>query len=707
MNYALPDNDEPPAGDAAFAGEYLLTDGIAEPPDSEDPAELPPIIPDWVRDRHSLTVVTTSTARRTLYQTVFHAARLHVYWWRLARQAHVGIWRAIVALWHYTWDTQGKQLLGAATSVHHEIKGDAQRLQDRHADAIKRHLVIDLAVLTAAVLAVRWVWLAVPEWAQPSALITGTATTLALLGWFGRDEGQPILERWISNGVEVPKLTENLILHALRHSQIPKMEAAVKEHGDKAIRWITPIKRIHNGYETVIDLPDGITVANAVARTDHIASGLQRPASTVWLTGLSEEQGGHASRLRIVVTDTPMRAAAVPSWPLADPETGTFDIFQPIPLGINYLGESVKLNLMFKSGIVGAVPRVGKTFTLRLVALAAALDPTVELHIYDLKGGIDFKPLGRHVAHAFFNTQDPKRAPDILKDLRYLDRDMRRRYDTLDHLEENEPERCPEGKITRDLANDKRLGLHPVLLVIDETQTAFVDWNDGEFEAIITRLAKQGPAVGVMVLLATQSVNSKTIPRSISVTAAVRFCLKVTDHVENDLVLGTSAYSRGYRASDLTMADLGIGYLGGEGQVTQLLRCHLVDGQGAEEIAKRARALRERTGWLSGMAAGEEPDNEDTDSVIEHAVRVWPVGQQHNGGRLHLADLADLLSAEIPDIYTGHGAKEIGALVRTHGDRLVRSQLKIGDANRPGIEWAALAEVAADRELARTQGTQP
>ena len=37
---------------------------------------------------------------------------------------------------------------------------------------------------------------------------------------------------------------------------------------------------------------------------------------------------------------------------------------------------------------------------LRLLALAAALDPTVELHIYDLRGGADMLPL-EPVAHRF------------------------------------------------------------------------------------------------------------------------------------------------------------------------------------------------------------------------------------------------------------------------------------------------------------------
>lgn len=40
---------------------------------------------------------------------------------------------------------------------------------------------------------------------------------------------------------------------------------------------------------------------------------------------------------------------------------------------------------MFALMIIGALPRMGKTFLLRLLALAAALDTSAELHLYDLK----------------------------------------------------------------------------------------------------------------------------------------------------------------------------------------------------------------------------------------------------------------------------------------------------------------------------------
>jgi S-DNA-T family DNA segregation ATPase FtsK/SpoIIIE len=64
--------------------------------------------------------------------------------------------------------------------------------------------------------------------------------------------------------------------------------------------------------------------------------------------------------------------------------------------------------------------------------------------------------------------------------------------------------------------------------------------------------------------------------------------------VENDMILGTSAYRNGLRATQFTSRDLGIGYLAGHGTDAQVVRTHYVDGVAAE------RALQARGGTRAG-----------------------------------------------------------------------------------------------------------
>ncbi len=446
-----------------------------------------------------------------------------------------------------------------------------------------------------------------------------------------------------------------------------------------------------------MDLPDGITVEDAVSASSRIASGLQRPASTVWLSGVPDEEYGHASRLLIQVTNAPLRSIPVPEWPLA--KEGEADLFDPVPIGVDPRGQWVYARLMFSSGVIGAIPRMGKTFTLRLFELAAALDPTAELHIFDLKGGVDHKPLAPRCS-TFVNTADERQAPRVLAALEAIEDDMDRRYETLDELTDTDPIRCPEGQVTRELADDPELGLHPVLVVIEETQTAFVDWKKlkSDFERVVTRLVKQGPAAGVITLVTSQSVNKQTIPRSISTQAGIRICLKVTDDKENNQILGTSASRRGFRAHELTTADKGIGYLAGEEDGTVLTRFCYVDGPQATAIADSAIGRWEQRGPRSRPSPGGK-----SGGIVEDVMKVWPADKRDERGRMHLADLAVLLAGQLPDIY---GGQDNGSLVRSIGARLrsvsgdvVRQQLRIEGTNRAGVRWADLVLVAAEQDI--------
>ena len=77
---------------------------------------------------------------------------------------------------------------------------------------------------------------------------------------------------------------------------------------------------------------------------------------------------------------------------------------------------------------------------------------------------------------------------------------------------------------------------------------------------------------------------------------------------ENDMVLGTSSYKNGLRATTFGPRDKGIGYLVGATDDPQIVRTAYIDGPAAEAIGARARALREAAGTLSGHALGEDDD---------------------------------------------------------------------------------------------------
>jgi S-DNA-T family DNA segregation ATPase FtsK/SpoIIIE len=102
---------------------------------------------------------------------------------------------------------------------------------------------------------------------------------------------------------------------------------------------------------------------------------------------------------------------------------------------------------------------------------------------------------------------------------------LRRRAKVIRELPRHQ---CPENKVTPELASDRRHGLHPVVIGVDECQIWFEHPKYGkEFEDICTDLVKRSPALGFVLIAATQRPDAKAYPPASPPTSPPRFCLKV------------------------------------------------------------------------------------------------------------------------------------------------------------------------------------
>src|ERR1700756_5189584 len=113
----------------------------------------------------------------------------------------------------------------------------------------------------------------------------------------------------------------------------------------------------------------------------------------------------------------------------------------------------------------------------------------------------------------------------------------------------------------------------------------------------------------MFLLLATQPPDKASLPTATSGKRSTRFCLKVMGQIENDMILGTSAYKNGIRATTFRPEiDAGIGYLLGATPAPLVVRTSYLDMHATERVAVRARQLREAAGTLSGVAIGQAED---------------------------------------------------------------------------------------------------
>ena len=84
------------------------------------------------------------------------------------------------------------------------------------------------------------------------------------------------------------------------------------------------------------------------------------------------------------------------------------------------------------------------------------------------------------------------------------------------------------------------------------------------------------------------------------------------------MILGTSAYKNGARATTFRpKIDAGLGYLKGEENTPQVVRTYYLNNADTERAAKRARAIREAAGTLSGVALGEDDSTPQRDVLAD------------------------------------------------------------------------------------------
>ena len=564
------------------------------------PAQLPwgreakrhPVVPVWVKDAAQRRAAAKWAARWFGHASAFHAVRMPKYGARIVYYTPRGAGRVLArwARWMLDHDAHALRL-----DLIERREQAAYLAAVRHRDERVKHRAIASGAAAAGLVAGGVVaYLVFP----PALLLAGIAGA-AMLVWHGRPAGAPFLVDRTVTPSTVARLTVDVVTRALGALGIPELRKAAERND---IAFTAPIQRDGDGWRAELDLPHGITAVDVIERRDSLSSGLRRPLGCVWPEPVDDE---HSGRLVMWIGDRPLAKQGAKPYPLL--EQGAADMFEPLPFGVDQRARAVDVCLMFASMALGAQPRMGKTFAVRLLVLAAALDPTCELHLYDGKGMGDYVML-EAVAHLFLSGSRTDTLLQLRDDLAGLKEEVERRAELLTKL--TRAGRCREGKVTPELARDKALRLHPIVIVLDECHLAF-DTGSGEAKKLgeeITELAEYlvrvGPAAAVSLVASTQRPDAKSLPSGIRANVQRRYCLKVADQGTNDMVLGTSAYKTGVRATEFGLNDKGIGYLLGEGSAPVIVRTYYVDADQAAAIVARARRYREDAGTLSGMAAG-------------------------------------------------------------------------------------------------------
>ncbi|WP_308441018.1 cell division protein FtsK [Catellatospora methionotrophica] len=524
---------------------------------------------------------------------------------------------------------------------------------------------------------------AAPGWVQALAV----AGAVAVFGWIGRSADRPIVTAAVVT-TRVARLTADSVVGALSVLGLAGINQALGKN-PKAVGFAAPISRDGAGWRADVDLPPGVTAGDVMERRDRLASGLSRPLGCVW----PEAQPHiHPGRLVLWVGDQDIATAKPATWPLL--RGGQVDVFKPLPFGVDPRGRAVLLPMVYSNLLIGSIPGMGKTFSLRVPLVGASLDPLVRLWVFELKGTGDLEPVAK-VAERYASGADDDAAEAALIGLRDLRKELSRRADVIKGLPR---ELCPENKVTRELAARRELGLQILVCAIDECQELFSHPEFGKEAAdLAERIIKLGRALGVVLILATQRPDAKSLPTGVSANVGTRFSLRVMGQVENDMVLGTSAYRNGLRATMFTNRDKGVGYLVGATDEPTIVKTYYLDGPAAEKVTDRARALRLAAGTLTGYAAGQDT-TAPRDTLLEDILTVLPAGEPKAWSEV----IADRLAQLRPDVYGGWGAEQVAAALKPHGvgtGQVFRTDPATGKgANRRGITRDHISRALTERD---------
>ncbi|QKW07339.1 cell division protein FtsK [Streptomyces sp. NA04227] len=607
-----------------------------------------PIIASWLTSRRDFLATARQASSRAGYASLYHGLRAPWYATQLTMMAPRGACRFVTATDRWVWDREAAPLRDWA--VRTEDVDEYLKLARLRAGRVRLRLFVTVVAAVFGLGFALWLYVMAPDF-----LYVFAAGGVLTLGFLGQHQDAPVIGPAVLR-TEVQKLTSSIVLRGLDSIGNQKISAAIKKGGDMdGMRFTAEITRDGPGYRADLDLPYGVVPEDVMEKREALASGLRRKLGCVWPAGDPDE---HQGRLVLYVGDRPMNETKKPAWPLL--KSGQVDLFRPVVFGNDQRMRDMSVTLMFAAIVIGSIPRMGKTFLLRLFLLIAALDPRAALYAFDFKGTGDLGAL-EPVCHRYRAGDEPEDIEYVLHALRELREELRRRAKVIKSLPRSI---CPESKVTPALASDKRYGLHPIVVGLDECQVPFEDEKYGaEIESICTDITKRGPALGIVGLFATQRPDAKSLPPGISANAVLRFCLKVMNHQANDMVLGTGAYKSGIRSTMFSRLDLGICWMSGEGDDPRIVASAFVDAVGAEQVAARARRMREEYGNITGHALGEGPAAAAGVDMLADVVTVIDAAEDQVWNERVAARLGELR----PDVYTGWTSANVTAALKPWG----------------------------------------
>ncbi|MEV6832845.1 FtsK/SpoIIIE domain-containing protein [Amycolatopsis sp. NPDC051102] len=528
--------------------------------------------------------------------------------------------------------------------------------------------------------------------------IAGTAGVATYLWNLGRtSQSVPQLFRPASARlVDDVIITPSIVVTALRDLRISELRRKIEQMEDGGAAMLSPIRLAGCGVEFDVHLPSGVDTEEVKRKRRKFAENMGRHEHEVFLSTPPSPR-----TIRVWAADSGELDKPIGPSPLVTDPTITADLYTGrAPWGLDLRGDAVMMSLLQCHLLITGLSKQGKTASLRALALWLALDPSVQLHIADLKGIGDWR-MFKPVAETLIEGPTDAHCIQATELLEWGVEEMERRLLAFDG------DKYRNG-VPRELAKPGG-PFAPIVLLVDEAQQAFMNpavddqknpyggqTSKSRYFMAARKIHNQGRAVNVVLWEGTQDPTDQNLPKLVREGAHVRAALALGTESQSRMALGDKAVDGGAAPHELRSGlDKGTLVVAGEGvplpagQASMTVRTHFIDGDDAATVIERAVVIR-------GGARAEPAQVEATPEVRDV---LDDVAEVLAGRDLKATDVAALLRKLAPGYapyaeLTGKALKELleneGCPVRRKDGIVTVSARYVSDAiaDRGPVEGA-------------------
>jgi S-DNA-T family DNA segregation ATPase FtsK/SpoIIIE len=359
-------------------------------------------------------------------------------------------------------------------------------------------------------------------------LATGSAlVAFALLGR-RTDAGELYSDRDAKIG-DGDRMTDEMIDRAFRDAGIIKAEQVVV--------FRSPVIQDGRAWLVHVEVTGGVTVDDVQKKTGSLASALGIPRHQMDI-----RHEGREDQFSLWVSMTDPFGRTVPN-PLIG-QDGKINAWKKgLPLGFDKRGSIVLATISDYSLLVGGTTRSGKGMAIANILVGAMLDPRIRVRLFDGKGTGEY--VGIAGSLDTFVRRNPER---LLQFLKVLAGELERRTEILVDL--------GVSKATEELL-EQLGGIE--LVIVDELATYTVKGglngqHAEEIVELLAQIAAVGAAVGIVLVLATQSPKVDVVPSRLRGNCSGRWAMRVESATASNTILGDGAAGDGYDSSKIENA---------------------------------------------------------------------------------------------------------------------------------------------------------